>query len=289
MFKPMLACSTIPVLGDITYPVLASPKMDGIRCLIIDGVPVSRNLKPIPNDYIRNTLTELKLNNLDGELMLIEGDFNKVQSAVMKKEGKPKFVYIVFDCFKYTDEIYYERVERARQIVYDVNSKYVNFVETVKTYDANDLEVKLNEWLKEGYEGAIVRDMYGPYKFGRSTYSQGWMLKIKKFVDDEAEIKGFTELEHNYNTARKDNLGRQTRSTKKSGKHKSGVLGAFVVEYNGKTFNIGSGFTEQERKDFWKVKESLIGSLVTFRYQELSRYGVPRFPVYKSIRNKADL
>ena len=43
--KPLLACEE--PLDDVKFPVYVSTKLDGIRCLIIDGVAYSRSLKPI--------------------------------------------------------------------------------------------------------------------------------------------------------------------------------------------------------------------------------------------------
>src|SRR5690606_7804434 len=97
-FSPMLACSNIPRPEQIKFPVYASFKLDGIRCAIVNGHPLSRTLKPIPNRFIRHTLNMPCLRGLDGELM-IKGDFNAVQSAVMSHSGKPEFVYYVFDDF----------------------------------------------------------------------------------------------------------------------------------------------------------------------------------------------
>ena len=95
-FKPMLACSKIPHLELIAYPVLASPKLDGIRCLAGNGVAFSRSMKRIPNDYVQQVFRELELHGLDGELML-DGDFNNVQSGIMSVHGRPKFYFNVFD------------------------------------------------------------------------------------------------------------------------------------------------------------------------------------------------
>jgi DNA ligase-1 len=72
-FKPMLAASTVPDLNDINYPVMASPKLDGIRCVTPNGDVLSRNLKAIPNHHVRHTLQALRVQGLDGELM-IDGD-----------------------------------------------------------------------------------------------------------------------------------------------------------------------------------------------------------------------
>lgn len=287
MFKPMLACSTIPKFGEIKYPVLASPKLDGIRCLIIDGKPVSRNLKPIPNKFIQDELGKLNLPELDGELMIRTGDFNSVQSAVMSESGRPDFVYIVFDYWQEPKSGYARRITTG--ISLGLMSERVQYINNQHIHNALQMEQQYNEWLEQGYEGAIVRDPYGPYKFGRSTMSQGWMLKLKTFNDAEAEIVGFEELMHNDNEATTDNLGHQVRSAHQAGQTPGGTLGALVVEFNGKQFKIGTGFDSAERSRLWHLGDKLKGRFVTFKYQELSKYGIPRFPVYKGLRAKGDM
>lgn len=286
MFKPMLACSTIPQLSDIKYPVLASPKLDGIRCLIIDGKPVSRNLKPIPNKFIQAELGKLNLPELDGELMLKTGDFNSVQSAIMSESGRPDFMYVVFDYFASPKTGYARRITDG--IMLNLMSERVQYIENICIENASQLEQHYKDWIARGYEGAIVRDAYGPYKFGRSTLNQGWMLKLKTFNDAEAKIIGVEELMHNDNEATTDNLGHQVRSAHQAGQTPGGTLGALVVEFNGKQFKIGTGFDSAERSRLWHLGDKLKGRLVTFKYQELSKYGIPRFPVYKGLRARGD-
>src|SRR6187549_3347693 len=98
MFKPMLS-GKLTDPHALAYPVLASPKLDGIRCLILNGVPVSRNLKHIPNDAVRGMLTGLP--PMDGELVVgpVNGTdvFQRTSSGVMSKDGVPKFTFWVFD------------------------------------------------------------------------------------------------------------------------------------------------------------------------------------------------
>ena len=89
--KPMLAGKCTD-LDKLQYPVLATPKLDGIRCLIIqgeDGRPhaVSRKFKPIPNHHIRKWLEGNCPVGFDGELMLRGGTFQETASAVMRHNG----------------------------------------------------------------------------------------------------------------------------------------------------------------------------------------------------------
>ena len=282
--RPMLACSTIPEIEDINYPVMASPKLDGIRCLMINGVAYSRNLKPIPNKFIQKELAGL--HGLDGELMIRTragsnpDDFNNVQSAVMSQHGEPKFYYVVFD--KWSNPAKFK--DRSDSLQLMLEHDRVELVEQRVFNNALALYKQYQYWLSEGYEGAIVRDMNAPYKQGRSTMKQGWMLKLKDFKDDEAVVVGFEELMRNENEATTGELGQTTRSHEQAGMVPGGTLGAIVVAYNGKSFKVGTGFDVSQRAEIWAKRKELVGKEVTFKYQELSKYGIPRFPVFKTFR-----
>lgn len=284
-FKPMLACSTIPELEDIKYPVLVSPKLDGIRCLAGDGIAWSRTMKRIPNKCIQNKFKELRLHGLDGELYMMGMDFNEIQSIVMSEyhHDQSKIKYCVFDSFHNIKAPFESRLQKALCEVDSIittaepNDKdFVYHVRHFLVHDAEDMSDALDTLLKQGFEGAIVRDPKGPYKNGRSTMNQGWMLKLKKFYDDEAIIIDVEELMHNDDT-----------STKKKENMVAGdTLGALVVRWKGKQFKIGTGFDQNERDTLWAIHQqgNLVEQHVTFKYQEVSQYGVPRFPVYKGVR-----
>lgn len=288
IFKPMLASSKIPVLEDINYPVMASPKLDGIRCLTLGGDVTSRNMKSIPNRHVRNTLNALRVAGLDGELM-IDGDFNSVQSAIMTEAGQPKFYYNVFDCLSMPTTSFMHRSAQAKYLVADINSDYVRLVPQVWVDNANQLESLWNEWLDQGYEGAIVRDPYAPYKYGRSTLKQGWMLKLKKFDDSEAEIIGFEELMHNENPAEIGELGQTKRCHEKAGMVPGNALGAFICQWGITTFKLGTGFDAEQRRIYWSTRQTIRGSLAKFKYQGVGPNGKPRFPVFLDFRDKADM
>ena len=93
--KPMLA-GTIEDIYKLDYPVICTPKLDGIRCLKIGGRAVSRTFKSIQNNYIRTILEKLLPDGMDGEI--ISGkNFQETTSAVMREEGEPEFVFWAFD------------------------------------------------------------------------------------------------------------------------------------------------------------------------------------------------
>lgn len=285
-FKPMLAASVVPALDEINYPIMASPKLDGIRCVTPNGYICSRNMKPIPNKHVRDTLQALSVTELDGELM-VDGDFNSVQSAIMSESGQPKFYYNVFDSLIEPKAKFMHRSNIAHAMVDILDSPHVRIVPQVWVDNAEQLAELWQEWLDQGYEGAIVRDPYAPYKNGRSTLKQGWMLKLKKFDDSEAEIVGMEELMHNDNAAEIGELGQTKRSSHQDCMTPGGTLGSFVCAWKGITFNLGTGFTAEQRQQYWDHGTQL--SLAKFKYQGVGPKGKPRFPVFLGFRDQADL
>lgn len=289
--KPMLAVA----LEDVTqlqFPVLVTPKLDGIRCLKIDGKAVSRTLKPIPNHFIRTWIEANCPDGFDGEIMSLGRDFNGVQSIVMTEEGEPDFHYWVFDYVKDgLDKPYKDRIEDLRQWM-GLNTNHTRLVFLLPTSipDVEQLLYFEKETLLNRYEGVMIRSLNGPYKCGRSTLKEGSLLKLKRFKDAEACIYGVVERLHNANEAFKDELGHTKRSSHKANKVPTGTLGAFMVATaDGTLFEIGTGFDDAQRLEYWENRASLNGLYVKYKYQELSKDGVPRFPVFLGFRHKEDL
>lgn len=294
MFKPMLA-GTCEDITKLNYPLIASPKLDGIRCTVQNGVVMSRNLKPIPSKIVQGVFGRQSLEGIDGEL--VYGDptaddcFNKTTSAVMRSAFPVEFeqeqlVLHVFD--KLTDAPFIARLCDAKKDVLQttqtviVTHHIIQDHEELASFEAHHLDL--------GYEGVMVRSHDGPYKHGRSTVNQGYLLKIKQFVDNEAEVIGYEEQMHNNNEATKDALGHTKRSHEKAGMEPTGVLGALRVRdvTTGVEFNVGSGFKGEERAALWADKESLIGKFITYKSFPIGVLNKPRFPVYKGFRDPID-
>lgn len=291
--KPMLAVA-VQDISKIEYPVLVSPKLDGIRCLIVNGKAVSRSFKPIPNHHIRSWLERYGMDGWDGEIIIPGKSFNEIQSAVMTEEGEPYFEYHVFDWVKegldkpfkdrHSDvEIYFMGNELAYQ-------RKFKPLEQKLIYNPYDLMKYEADCLSSRYEGIMIRSLNGPYKCGRSTIKEGYLLKLKRFVDAEAVIIGYKERMHNANEAFTDELGHTKRSSHKANKVGTNMLGAFEVRTNdGIHFDIGTGFSEAQRIEYWNKRDELLAKLVKFKYQELSADSVPRFPVFLGFRDERDL
>lgn len=280
--KPMLAAAATidDVVSALTIgPMIATPKIDGIRCLIMNGVAVSRKLLPIPNLHVQKLLGRGQFNNLDGEL-ICDGDYSNVQSQIMSVDKMPDFKFCVFDDFNMPTMPYEDRIKSlaTRLDVDDVETRVIT--------DLADFLAFEQEVLNGGYEGVILRDPKAQYKFGRSTVRERGMLKVKRMEDSEAVILGTVPLYHNENEATRDNLGRTKRSSAKAGKVESGLMGALSVR-DLKTdveFEIGTGFTASDREKVWKV-----GDIVTYRFMPHGTKDRPRHPSFKGIRNIKDI
>jgi DNA ligase-1 len=281
--KPMLA-ATVNDLTEVVLPAYVSPKMDGIRCLIKDGIAVSRTLKPIPNKFIQEKLKDLP-EGLDGELM-VKGDFNDIQSAVMSVEGEPKFFYVLFDII--SDGTYIERYQKLCDIVSEAFNPYLKIVQTILVENLEELERIEQVTVKQRFEGIMLRGEHSIYKQGRSTLKEQHLLKFKRFIDDEAVIVDFKEKMHNTNEAETDALGHTKRSTKAEGKIPAGTTGAIVARWNDHIIEIGPGFDAALAKDMWENQEKYLFKLVTFKYQELTKFDEPRFPSFKGFRKELD-
>ena len=290
-FKPMLAGKAD--LDNIKFPVVASPKLDGIRVIVCDGVVYSRNFKRIPNDWCQTLFGRKECEGFDGELIVgdITSDtvFQATTSGVMTGAGKPDVVFHVFDDTSVDDSFenrYHQLDERIKKKCRGIKVALVphRLINNIKAL--MDFEEKC---VAQGYEGIMIRDPQGKYKHGRSTTKEGGLLKIKRFEDDEAVVIGCEELMTNLNEQELDNLGHKVRSSKKEGLVPAGKLGALIVKH--KTFGefkIGSGFTEDTRIKLWRGRDELKGRLAKFKYQPSGVKDKPRFPVFLGFRNKID-
>lgn len=320
-FSPMLAASLVRprdsqeevdhIKSCLLFPVLATPKIDGIRVTTLDlpagpdarCTAVCRSLKSLPNDATRRWVEKHCTPGLDGEMvtypptdlfqdvMLHPHKFHDVQSALMSFSGTPNFRFHVFDTgFLGKDGWrvpYVERVEMLKNIALP---EYCVKVLPTKIHDLKSLESFMADCIQQGHEGMCFRTLQSPYKHGRSTLSQQWLIKWKLFATSEATVVGFEERMHNANEATRNELGYQERSSHQSNMVPCGDLGALVVTLDKKIlFKVGTGFNAAQRQELWAARESLVGRIVTFKHQSHGEKDVPRIPVFVGIRDARDM
>lgn len=279
-------------LEKLEFPAIASPKLDGVRCLLVDGCAVSRALKPIPNAYVRGYLERCLPEGADGELTVGEG-FGATTSGVMSDDGMPDFTYHMFD-IAVSGVGYVERAEMmAEWAQRATNRDRVQIVPTVIVRNSKELLAYEKEQLLAGFEGVMVRSTQGHYKHGRSTTREGLLLKLKRFDDGEAVVEGFEEMMHNGNEAVVNELGLSKRSSSKSGKEPAGTLGKLLVRdlTSGVRFAIGTGvgLDSALRARLWAEREQLPGRVVRYRYQAHGTQTAPRLPLFDGFRSVDDL
>lgn len=280
-------------LDALPYPLVASVKMDGIRALITPEGPRTRSMKPIPNAHIAKFLTALP-HGLDGEIGIIGEngavDFRSTTSAVMSRDGKPNFKFFVFDNYLVQGSFHHRWLHCVG--VEEFLPLWVEVVAQVSVGNADDVRRMFGKALAGGHEGLILRCPAAPYKFNRSTLKEAGMLKVKPWADAEAAIIGVVEECENTNEAKLDERGFTKRSSAKDGKVGKGRMGTLIVRNLTlwpNEFEIGTGFTAEERLTMWENRATLIGKLAKFKYINVGGYDVPRSCSFLGIRDVEDL
>lgn len=292
IIKPMLA-SEAP--EDIKFPVFASNKLDGIRAIATKEGLQSRSGKLIPNLHIQSMFKENpQLIGLDGELIVgppnAKDVFRVTTSAVMSIKGEPDFRYHVFDHVGIGTKPFTERNARLYEMKKQkLLPSWVVIVLQITIYNKTELDQVEETIVSEGYEGLIIRSPTAAYKHGRSSAKEGILLKRRRFKDSEAVIIGYTEEMENLNVATKDAFGRTERSSHKDNLVGKGALGAWIVKDRGMEFQVGTGYTRDERELFWKKRNSLVGKIIKYRYFEVGVKDLPRFPTFQGFRDKRDM
>lgn len=276
-------------LTQVQLPCFASLKLDGIRAIWQSREFFSRTLKTLANRNLQGLFSQLQLlDGFDGELILGEPNapdvFRRTSSVVNSINKSVDGVrFFVFDNCN-DPSPYWKRIENTPELLPHVVKLDQVLIESyAQLVDFEEYAVS------NGYEGIICRRPDGRYKFGRSTLNEQLLLKVKRFVDAEGRVIGFEELEHNANPATLDERGYTKRSSHREGKVHGGVLGALLVEWEGKTVRVGTGFTGDDRKGIWRNQRDLLGALAKFRYFPVGMKDLPRHPSFQGFRDVTDL
>jgi len=300
--KPMKA----EVLEDnqlklLRYPLLASLKLDGIRSLNKNGVPLSTSLNPIRNKYVQLQLSFLEYHGLDGELLLTNHtsdqpgihDFNLVSSAIMNSNGEPDFTYWLFEDWScdLPAILRYKLLTNRYNNLHNLETTRLRLLEQHLIESEVELLQFENIAISQGYEGIMLKSVSGKYKFGTSTLREQYLMKRKPFADSEGVIIGFEPEYENTNVAIIDNLGHFKRSSAKVGKVAKDTLGKFIVRTKRwGEFPVGKGrMTHAMGKQVWDNQDKYLDSIIVFKYQKMGTLNSPRLPIFKGFRYLDDL
>lgn len=234
-----------------------SEKLDGVRAYWDGKQFISRqgNVYHAPDFFIAG-LPEVPL---DGELWMGRKAFQRCVSIVRRQDKSDHWNSIRFRVFDLpaAGGPFEERLEQLRDCLSPDGLQFAEIHEHSRCRGLDHLREELARVESLGGEGVMLRQPGSRYEAGRSPT----LLKVKTFHDAEARV-----VEHLPGT----------------GRHK-GRLGALgVVLSDGTSFSIGTGFSDAQRE-----RPPAVGSLVTFRYQEFSDRGVPRFPSFVRVHEEA--
>lgn len=257
---PMLAHKFRDHIHKLDWPVYVQPKLNGMR-MLFDGLDGwSRGNKQVIPDVIKHLAFDTAGYILDGELMLPGNQLLQESMKAIKKyrpELSAKLIYHVYDVVD-SDLPYDARFQLIQDICRNAPEN-IKIVNTYLVHNENQVMQYHKEFVSEGFEGTMVRDPVAPYEVGKRSYS---LLKLKDFVDAEYRIVDVV-----------DGDGSDTG------------LAIFELETDsGARFNCRPEGSQENRAELYKNRKKLVGKFLTVRYFELSRDGIPIFPVGVSIR-----
>lgn len=255
-------------------PYIVQPKYDGVRCR---AVPITTG--PTGEEYIllsseenviysvphlNSIFAKLKLRcELDGELYCHGMSFEQIVSITSRTVNLHQdYGKIQFHCF----DIVNDQPQLRRQLLIESLRGLSPYIQIAPFYLCENLDDVLRAYdkvIEQGYEGIIVRHQLNLYERKRSTL----VMKFKPKKEDDYEIVGVTE------------------EIDKDGSPKD-TLGALVCRSgDGNVFSVGTGFTDDRRKELWEGRDLIIGQRATVKYQHITTGNkVPRFPVFVEVK-----
>lgn len=284
-YKPMLAHDYHSRAHDIKFPCFVQPKLDGVRAVIYkesNEILIQTRSGDFYSDFddLRQSLQSFftKYNIvLDGELYTKELSFEELTGLCRRKtkskEQLEKLKIIKFHIFDLYDLnntklSFSERYKLLENVKKSLDPRFTEIVHTELIDSSDCMKIKFNEFMSQGYEGIMLRNINGAYKINQRSKD---LQKYKEFTDSEFKIIDFTEG---------------------TGIEKGLII--YICEYlskdgNTKSFNVRPEGTHESRRSVFinasKNPETIIGKMLSVKYQELTADLCPRFPVGIVIRD----
>lgn len=263
---PMLAHPFEKRKKSIKYPAFVQPKLDGVRCFAkkVDEntiVYTSRKGKEYTTlDHLTPMLLEtMEVGQiLDGEIYIHGETFQNIVRLVKKLRPESiRLQYHVYDIAD-PDRPYVDRMVELFDKFLDKYPEIV-VVETAEVFNESGVKESHDHWVKQGYEGVIIRNRDGLYKFDNRSAD---LQKYKEFIDEEFEIVG---------------------GESGTGLHEGCVI--FECKCDAGTFMVYPRGSLEKRRDYFENLDQYIGKMLTVRYQQLSEDGIPIFPIGIVVRD----
>lgn len=237
---------------------LMSEKLDGIRGVWDGSKLFTKNGNTIHAPvYFTDSLPAFAL---DGELWTQRGDFETIQSIVLRNKPDKRWDNIhfyIFDVPKQSGGLLKRLTVLEKYLQSNPSAKkIIQIIPQVVIKSKAHLTNKLADVVKLKGEGLVVRKPNSPYRVGRSKQD----LKVKQTQDAECTVIGY-----------------------KAGKGKyQGVLGSIQCQTaQGLVINIGTGFSLEQRKNLQnRLKFTQGGIKITYKYYGFTKNGKPKFPVF---------
>ena len=300
-------------LSTITYPIMGSMKIDGMRILFYKGKILTRSLKQFQNKQLREKFEPIRKFSeernliLDGELYSHELTFQEIISFGMtqdltdkksvKKLGCIKKIpsHLKFYCFdvvhnanfdlefkfRYQDvKTFSNMIDCNKNIIEPMNHKYL--------YNRKEIEDCFGQALDHGYEGVILNNPNGIYKKGRVTINEANGYKIKPFHYFDGQIIGVEQSTVVDPNSKKitNELGRSQTSRKKDDRILIEKASAFRVMYEDKELKVTLAMNDKQKEEVWKNKEQYIGKWITYKGMLVGAKDVVRHAVFERYRDE---
>lgn len=300
-FKVQLSHSFDKYKNSIPEEFTITEKLDGHRTLcVIDDMGFVDFFTRKGNDVLRLTEIEDSVKNLvgktnilgratfnsgvvlDGEIIVQKGEtddlFNETSKIIRKNGDKTGLVFHVFDIIPretflsndMSKPLPYSERRKTLDSLFSIadDQEWLKLVPALYSgSDTEQIEKIAHDLIEEGKEGAMVNDNSANYQFGRTKS----LLKVKEFHSADLVVTGYFEGQGKY----------------------EGTLGGLIVDYNGNEVKVGSGFTDEQRDEYWAKREEMINRIVQIDFfsestnqnnDEISL----RFPTIKGIREDKD-
>lgn len=265
--------------------IALSLKLNGIRSTFKDDLFKSRQNKIMEGlDHVKEDIRQIQWLNdyvVDGEMIrkntddIPDNENFRLTTSILNSDDndKSEVEFVIFDLIPRNEFIKGEssqgfkaRLQELLELQKDIDELQLKNIRIAPMYyqgtDHSMIEVLLDRVDKLGYEGLmLLRDM--PYK----TKRHNGILKCKKFKTADCKIIGYDE-----------GTGRL-----------KGLLGSFIISYKGNKVNVGSGYSDEQRRVFWDNREDYIGRVLEVKFKEESKDSKTelislQFPTFVCIR-----